>query len=175
MCNLRLMAVSNKFSAVRFFLLLNILSVCSIITYGQGNSGGRPLRATTRENFQFGAFAVGATGGQLQLSPAGVRTATGTVVPLNLGLPVSSLLIEIRADDGTIISVLMNNVQLTGSNGGSMTLSMGNTNPVSPFVFPNIHPPKLDLFIGGNLTVGNTQSVPPGNYFGTLYVTFMVE
>jgi hypothetical protein len=166
-----------------YILFASMMMLHSVVALAQGNGNGngngggpgRPFQARTKQDFQFGAFAVGPVGGQLRLSPAGVRTATGTVVPLNLGLTISPLLIEIRANAGTIISVLMSNVQLTRPGGGSMTLSMGNTNPSSPFVFPNVNPPKLDLYIGGILTVGNTQSVPPGNYSGTLNVTFMLE
>ncbi len=168
---------SKPYILAGFFLL-----IFSMAANGQGNGngnpnpgGGRPFQARTKQDFQFGAFAVGSAGGQLQLSPAGVRTGTGTVVPLNLGLAVTPLLLELRGNQGTIVHVLMNNAQLTRVGGGSMTLSMGSTNPASPFVFPSVNPPKLDLYIGGNLTVGNAQSVPPGNYSGTLNVTFMLE
>ncbi len=180
-CNLRAMVTGENHFWIKLIAVLIAVGTLPLTSVAQGNgngngNGGRPFQARTLQNFQFGAFAVGTAGGQLRLSPSGVRTATGTVVPLNLGLPVSPLLLEIRANSGTIISVLMNNVQLTRiGGGGSMTLSMGNTNPASPFVFPNVNPPKLNLYIGGNLTVGNTQSVPPGNYSGTLNVTFMLE
>lgn len=148
----------------------------SLPVFSSAQGGNRPFQVRTLQNFQFGAFAPGPVGGQLRLNSSGVRTATGTVVPLNLGMPISALHLEIRSNAGTIISVLMSNVQLThAGGGGSMILSMGDTNPPSPFVFPNENPNKMDLYIGGNLTVGNAQSLLPGNYSGTLNVTFMLE
>lgn len=136
-----------------------------------GDPGG--LYVYTVQNISFGAFAHGNSGGTISISNTGTRTATGDVVPLNLGVSYFNAIFEIEAPPGAIISILNGpDATLTGSNGGSMTLSIGGSSPVSPFVNSLAPPSRTQINIGGTLTVGGSGSAPPGNYTGTIYITF---
>ena len=62
------------------------------------------------------------------------------------------------ANPGTVISILNGpNVILPGSNGGSITLSIGTSDPVSPFVTTAIPPLPTYLNVGGTITIGNSM------------------
>ena len=124
----------------------------------------------------FGAFFHGAMGGSVIVYPDGSRSVTGDVVQANLGMPFSPAIFEIDADQGTTISILNGpDATLTGSNGGSMRLKIGNASTGSLFVTHAIPPDRTQVRIGGTLTVGNRLANPPGVYSGTFSVTFIQE
>jgi len=135
----------------------------------------RPIEVTvTAQQLTFGAFTHGAVGGTVTVSPEGVRTSTGDVILLDLSFAFFPTIYEVVANDGTLISILNGpDAILTGSNGGSILLSIGSSDPASPFVatppFPNL------VSIGGTITIGNSAANPPGNYGGTYDVTFVQE
>lgn len=155
-------------------MLLMATSVCWAQTPTDtlpGDPGG--LYVYTLQNMSFGAFAHGNSGGTITISNTGTRTATGDVVPLNLGVTYNNAIFEIEAPPGAIISILNGpDATLTGSNGGSMTLNIGSSSPVSPFANSLAPPSRTQINIGGTLTVGGSGSAPPGTYTGTIYITF---
>ncbi|MEA1886566.1 MAG: DUF4402 domain-containing protein [Bacteroidota bacterium] len=135
----------------------------------------RPINITvTAQQLTFGAFTHGAIGGTVTVSPTGIRSSTGDVILLGLGYPFYPTEYEVVANPGTVISILNGpGAVLAGSNGGSITLTVGNSDPPSPFVtsppFPNL------VYVGGTITIGNAASNPPGTYSGTYDVTFVQE
>jgi hypothetical protein len=137
----------------------------------------RPITVTvTPQNLSFGAFSHGPAGGTVSIDPDGSRTSTGSIVLLFLGYSFSAAMYEITANPGTVVSILNGpDVSLPGSNGGSMSLHIGNSSPISPFVTTAIPPATTLLYIGGTLTVGNAIANPPGNYSGTFNITFVQE
>ncbi len=137
----------------------------------------RPVRIDpTAQTLAFGAFYQGPSGGTVTITPMGVRSATGSIVLLNLGFPYSAALFEVHAHPGTIISILNGpDVVLAGSSGGSMTLHLGASNPVSPFVATRNFNVAINLYIGGTLTAGPPASNPPGSYSGNFYITLVQE
>lgn len=137
----------------------------------------RPVTiAATAQTLSFGAFYHGSLGGTVNVDPYGTRTASGDVVLLNMGYTFTAAHFTITANPGTPISlILQQNVTLSGSNGGSMTLDIKGTNPVTPFVTSAQYPVPTDLYIGGTITVGNSTSNPPGNYSGSFYITRINE
>jgi hypothetical protein len=136
----------------------------------------RPVTVTVTQNLGFGAFAHGAVGGTVIISSVGVRSATGDVILLGLGYSYSTATYRLVGNPGTLVSILNgSDVSLPGSNGGSMTLHIGSSNPVSPFIITTIPPAFTLLNIGGTLTVGNPAANPPGNYSGTFFITFIQE
>jgi hypothetical protein len=134
----------------------------------------RPIIVTaTAQSLGFGAFYPGAAGGTVTISPLGARSASGDVVLLNLGFTFAPALYEIVGNPGTVITLLNgSDVSLPGSNGGSMTLHIGLSDPLAPFVLSAPYPMPTQLRIGGTLTVGNIGANPPGAYTGTFNVTF---
>ena len=137
----------------------------------------RPIRITaTAQGLSFGAFYHGASGGTVVITPAGARSSTGDVVLLSLGFPFSAALFQVRANRGTVISILNGpDAVLSGIPSGTMTLHIGSSNPSSPFVSNVNYNVPILLYIGGTLTVGNSASNPPGSYTGTFDVTIVRE
>ena len=136
----------------------------------------RPVEVTVSQNLGFGAFSHGVSGGTVIISNSGSRSATGTVIPLNLGFSFNAAVFRLVANRGTLITILNGPpAVLPGSNGGSMTMTLGVTDPASPFVIINNPPAFTIMNIGGTLTVGNAASNPPGNYSGTFDITFIQE
>lgn len=134
------------------------------------------ISVTTVQNLNFGAFSQGSSGGTVIISNSGSRTATGTVVPLNLGKQYFQAIFEVEASVNTIVSILNGpDETLTGSNGGTMSLHIGNSDPGSPFVSTIAPPGRTQVTIGGTLSIGNPASSPPGTYSGTFYITFNNE
>jgi hypothetical protein len=136
----------------------------------------RPVEVTVSQNLGFGAFSHGASGGTVIISSSGSRSATGTVIPLNLGFSFNAAVFRLVGNQGTLITILNGSpAVLPGSNGGSMTMTLGISDPASPFVI-TANPPAFTIMnIGGTLTVGNSASNPPGNYSGTFDITFIQE
>lgn len=135
----------------------------------------RPIEVTvTSQQLTFGAFTHGATGGTVTVSPGGLRSSTGDVILLDLGFAFYPTVYEVVANDGTLISILNGpDAILAGSNGGSILLTIGSSDPASPFVasppFPNL------VSIGGTITIGNSAANPPGTYSGTYDITIVQE
>jgi hypothetical protein len=112
----------------------------------------------------------------VSISANGSRSVTGSIVPLNLGVNYCQAIFEIEAPEGTVISIMNGgNVTLNGSNGGSMILQIGNSDPASPFAITVPPPGKTRINVGGTLTIGNSAQNPPGNYSGTFSITFNNE
>jgi hypothetical protein len=131
---------------------------------------------TSVQNLGFGAFSQGSIGGTVVISANGSRSVTGSIVPLNLGVNYYQAIFEIEAPEGTIVSIMNGgNVTLTGSNGGSMMLQIGNSDPSSPFAITVPPPGKTRVNFGGTLTIGSLFQNPPGSYSGTFSITFNNE
>ena len=136
----------------------------------------RPVDVTVVQNLGFGAFAQGAAGGTVTVNSAGLRSSSGDIILLNLGYLFTAASYRLVGNAGTVISILNGpDVTLPGSNGGSMTLHIGASDPASPFVLTTVPPAFTIMNVGGTLTVGNPGSNPPGNYSGTFDVTLIQE
>ncbi|MCJ7449162.1 MAG: DUF4402 domain-containing protein [Bacteroidales bacterium] len=165
----------------RMRLILKVLPVIFLfITPGQLNAQEdppRPVQITvTAQILSFGAFYHGAVGGTVIIDPDDSRSATGDIVLLGMGYSFSSALYEILANPGTIISVLNgDDATLTGDNGGTLTLQIGDSDPLSPFVTTVPYGVITYLNVGGTLLVGNSGANPPGNYTGTFDITLVQE
>jgi hypothetical protein len=131
----------------------------------------------TIQNLSFGAFAQGPNGGTITISNNGIASTSGTVQSVNLGgnyLPAQAIF-EVEAPPGTIISISNGpDATLKGSNGGTMSLRPGISDPATPFSVTNPGG-RTQIQLGGTLTIGNPASNPPGTYTGTFYITFNNE
>jgi hypothetical protein len=137
----------------------------------------RPVEVTsTGQSLSFGAFCHGSSGGTVTVNSGGSRSASGDVILLNMGFSFSTALFHLVANAGTVISILNGpDILLNGSNGGTMTLHIGNSNPLSPFVIATDPPDYSILNVGGTLSVSNSVSNPTGNYSGTFEIIFVQE
>jgi len=157
--------------------LKKLVLICLVLFFFNGlPAASQSLRVITLQNLSFGAFSQGSNGGSITVSATGSRTATGTVIPLNLGMPYFQAIFEVQDSTGNVVSILNGpDATLTGSNGGTMSLHLGNSDPASPFISAIDPPGTTQIRIGGTLTVGNADITPAGNYSGTFYITFNNE
>ena len=161
--------------------MVTVFTVLSLFCYAQMPTDSLPgdpanLSVYTIQQISFGAFSHGSTGGTLSIANDGTRTSTGDVIALNLGISYYNAIFEIESPSGTIISILNGpDATLTGSNGGSMLLRIGSSNPASPFNNIVGPPGRTQINIGGTLTIGGGATAPPGAYTGTIYITFNQE
>ncbi len=138
----------------------------------------RPIAVYTDplQGLVFGTLFRGTTGGTATIHPDGSRTVSGEVYEGWPGLPVSPALFELEATKGTLIHIQNGPpVILNGSNGGSITLSIGTTNPETPFITQADFPDRNTIAIGGTLSIGPPLESISGNYFGYFVVTFIQE
>ena len=159
------------------FFSVVVLSIAYTLNVNGQELPPRPMTVTVHlaQNLSFGAFYQGSSGGSVIISPQGSRSKTGDVVLLNMG-PFSAVLFDVVANPGTLVTISNgSNATLTGSNGGSMTLVIGSSDPVSPFVVTTTPPTATQVSIGGTLIVGNPAANKPGIYSGTFNVTFVQQ
>lgn len=167
--------VANSLLRV-FFITLFVTGVIQTVLAQEQPPRPVVLTVNNSQYLNFGAFYQGSMGGSVTVSPQGFRSASGDVILLGMGYPFSSGLFDVEANPGTIVSVLKcADVMLTGSNGGTMVLQLGDTDPPSPFIVTAPPPIKTQLRIGGTLIVGSPIANPPGNYSGTFYITVNQE
>ena len=132
-----------------------------------------PIKLYTIQSMNFGAFYQGFSGGTIIIYANGSRSSTGDVHPVSLGFSFYPAIFEVDAIAGTIITITNGpDVTLSGSNGGSMTLHLGDASPVSPFITSAAPSGRNQVRIGGILTVGNPGANPVGAYNGTFTVIF---
>jgi hypothetical protein len=165
--------ISDRFLFIAAVLVINIVLSKNVLAQ---NPSSYPLEANVVQNMAFGAFTQGATGGTVTINTDGTRVATGDVILMNFGFNFNAATINISGSPGTSVSILLGTaVTIPGSNGGSMTLQIDNTDPVSPIILKGKPPASVTVYIGGTLTVGNSTTSPPGSYSGTFDITFIDE
>lgn len=136
----------------------------------------RPMSVNLQQGLSFGAFFESLTGGTVTISPTGIRSTTGSIVLFYQGYQYFPCIIQIQGNPGTVVHLLYGpDAILTGSNGGSMTLQIGNSLPPDPIIILAAPPGGTDVYIGGTLIVGSPLANPVGNYYGTFLVMFIQE
>jgi hypothetical protein len=172
--------VNNRQRAIRSLLVI-LLPFVSTLCFAQNPTDSLPgdpaaISVYTIQNLSFSSFSHGNVGGSVIISSGGARSVTGDIVALNIGSPYYQAIFDLDAPQGSIISILNGpDAILTGSNGGSMSLRIGNSYPASPFSTTVKQPQRTEVSVGGTLNVGNLSSSPPGSYTGNIYITFNLE
>ena len=174
--------IINKKQWIIKTLLPIVLGLISISSFAQIDPSDTipddpgHITVYTVQHMSFGAFSAGTTGGSVVISNIGARSVTGDVVALNMGIPYFHSIFDIDAPRGAIVSLLNGaDATLTGSNGGTMSMHIGDSDPSSPFVLTVSQPARTQITVGGTLTVGNAVANPPGTYSGTFHITFNLE
>jgi hypothetical protein len=130
----------------------------------------------TVQDLKFGAFYQSNSGGTITIANDGTRSTTGSVVQVGLGILFCQAIFDLESPAGTVISIMNGPaVTLTSSNGGTMSLNLGISNPTSPFNNLTEPPGRTAIHIGGTLTVGSPAVSKPGSYTGTFFITFNQE
>ncbi|MDF1560239.1 MAG: DUF4402 domain-containing protein [Bacteroidales bacterium] len=138
----------------------------------------RPVIVNVNESqpLAFGAFAPGLTGGTVTVGPDYSRSSTGDLVLLGMGYLYSPVMYYVRANTGTVVSILSTPpVTLTGSNGGTMMMQPWSSLPASPFVITVPWTEWTTVLVGGILMVNDIASNPPGDYTGSFSIIFIQE
>lgn len=157
-----------------------MIGVCVIIGVPSAKGQERPprpitVKVSTAQHLQFGSFIQAGDYGTVTVDYNGSRTASGSVILPNISraaFPTAALFI-VDAEPGTLITILNGtDATLTGSNGGTLTLKIGDSSTRSPFITKTQY---TDVFIGGTLIVGPLSANPAGAYSGTFQVTFIQE
>lgn len=150
------------------------LIVLSSSLYGQ-EPPPRPLEVqTTAQELSFGSFTLSSPGSVI-IYADGSRDFTGGVVLLSL-LPVhSTTRLELIANPGTIVSILVWPSSTLSNGINTMSFQINTTSPLLPHVIVTEPPASTSLYLGGTLTVGSLLSNPAGNYSGTFNITFFQE
>jgi hypothetical protein len=150
---------------LRTTLLFLLPAVCPGLLNAQVNPP-RPigLVASSLQSLNFGIFSItGSSGGTVTVSNTGIRSSTGDI--FLTGSTHTYGIFTIDVVTGTSL-YLMNGptATLTGSNGGQMTMNLGETYPGFPYTTIS----SSTVFqIGATLIVGPMNDNPPGDYYGT--------
>ena len=171
----------NKCLNIRIYLFAFFMSAFCAMGYSQTPTDSFPkdpggISVYTIQNLNFGAFSRGNNGGTIALSPSGARTATGDLILLSLGIQFFYAIFDVESPPGNIISILNGPPAiLNGTNGGTITLNIGSSDPTSPFINFATPPNRTQINVGGTLVVGSLAAAPPGSYSGVFYLTFNQE
>jgi len=135
------------------------------------------VEVNTAQFLNFGAFTTGISGGTVIVDWNGTRTATGDVILLSMGQPVSPALFDVTANPGTIIQIQpQSSINLSGSNGGNITLNIDSFSTGQTFITTASPPFAANpVYVGGTLTVGNSSASPSGQYNGFFTLTFIQQ
>jgi len=127
-------------------------------------------------DFNFGAFYQGKSGGTVDISTAGIRTASGDIILMNSGGLLSQAVFEIDAPKNTYISLTMAaEASLSNGNGSTMILRLGPVDPETAFYTTAEPPERTIIQVAGTLIVGSPAVNPPGNYQGSFIINLNYE
>ena len=169
------------------FLLPFCLIVCSIIIYIPVNAQEQPpkpievaltgIKVEKAQDLSFGTFILAGNSGTVTVKSSGAREAFPTTfLPAALSSIVSPspAMFVVTALPGTLITIQGSNNTLICP-GGTVKLTMFDSDPISPFVVPSPNTPggkytEVVVRIGGTLTI--SPSTTAGVYGGPFMVTF---
>lgn len=170
----KFMIISNRLTGVIALFIL-----CAFFyTASAQEPPPRPVIVTFNNSqpLAFGAFSPGASGGTVTITPDGNRSVSVGIVPLTMGFAYTPAMFYVRANQGTVLSLLVSPpVTLTGSGGGTLSLQVAGSLPASPFVTTLPWPQQTTVLVGGTLTIGAPAANPPGNYTGSFSITLIRE
>ncbi len=133
----------------------------------------KPISVTvsTLQHLNFGTIIPsGSSGGSVTVDNNGIRSSLGQIILPPVGTFCSPALFEVTALRGTLITIVTSPATLTGSAGGTLSLTPGTPSTGTPFVARGT---TTDVYIGGTLAIGSLIANPAGYYSGTFTVTFI--
>ena len=171
-------------------LLPFCLIVCSIIIYIPVNAQEQPpkpievalkgIKVEKVQDLSFGTFILAQNIGTVTVESTGVRVASpSSFLPAALSslISPSPAIFYVTALPGTLITIQgSNNTLNTIIPGGSVALTMFDSDPISPFVVPSSPGAKyteVAVKIGGTLTI--SVATTAGVYSGPFSITFIQQ
>ena len=168
-------------SNIRRFITSLSICICMLCIYlplnAQPQRPPRPMKIIKYQDMNFGSVIQGNSGGTVIISTSGIRSTTGSVILPSLGSPGNEAIFEVKADPGTLITIVFGSTTLSpnGSPSTTMNLVLGPSFPSSPFI-NTLQPSGVTLVhLGGTLTVPSAGSIPAGDYIGSITVTFVQQ
>lgn len=173
----------NRSLGIRLVKLISLLAFVIILSdinaFAQPVLPPRTITVNSTQALNFGSFCLvnnGSSGGTVTVDWQGNRTATGQVMLLNSGQSPQAAVFEINLCQGRLVTLTYPSATaLTGSNGGSVTLSIG---PSEKGVSGSVFQVNTDcsfitqVRVGGTLTIGSNTANPGGDYSGNFSITF---
>ncbi len=125
------------------------------------------------QHLSFGTFIQNGVSGTVTVTPQGSRMASGSIILPTFFSVVTPSLFEVASKPGTLITISNGpDTQLSGSNGGFLTLHVGEASTGATFITSTNN---TQVFIGGTLLVNSVLANPPGEYSGIFQVTFIQQ
>ena len=136
----------------------------------------RPLVInTTAQELSFGTFSLTGGGGTVTVSANGSRGSGGTVILLSISPFHSTTRLELIANPGTLVSLLIWPSSTISDGTHTMSFTIDSSQPVLPLVITTEPPAATILDLGATLTVGSLLSNPAGYYTGSYNITLFQE
>ena len=131
------------------------------------------LTANETAALNFGRFSPETNGGEIRLTPEGVRVSTGTIT-LNTGSYNQAKFYLTGHYEATVtIALPTTSTILTNSeNGKTMEVTGWESNPTAGLGTGVLNNGLLTVDVGATLKVGNLNENPVGMYTGTYAITF---
>ena len=131
------------------------------------------LTATETSQLSFGKFSPQTNGGEIHLSPQGVRSVSGNVILSGGGHSAGGFIIT-GEDQATFSITLPAGQSVLTNNGGTKTMIVTNWESIPA---PGIGAGVLsggtqEVKVGATLLVGSMNDNPVGIYTGTYIITF---
>lgn len=131
------------------------------------------LTANENSQMSFGKFSPGTNGGEIHLSPQGVRTVSGNVVLSGGGQSAGSFIIT-GEDQATYSINLPSGQSLLTNTANNKTMAVVNWESLPP---PGIGVGVLingsqEVKVGATLMIGSMNDNPVGIYTGSYVITF---
>lgn len=161
--------------SINYLIFGIIFSVFSISAKAQENPPiPVQVQVNTSQFLNFGAFTVGTGVGTVTVNSDGIRSNNGDTFLLNMGTTPSAALFDLTANPGTIIQIQPQpSINLTGTNGGSITLNINSFSTGQTFITTASPPLPNPVYVGGTLSLEGSSANPPGKYNGTFTLTFI--
>jgi hypothetical protein len=131
------------------------------------------LTATESATMNFGKFSPEGSGGEIRLTPNGVRTATGTVALS--GGTYNPAIFNLSGQNNSSVTITLPTAPayLTNSeNGKTMEVGGWESYPAAGLGAGVLIDGVLNLNVGATLKVGTRSDNPVGIYSGTYSITF---
>lgn len=133
-------------------------------------------RVLAEQSAEFGAFVVAEGGGTVTVSHEGSRMFSGNIIPVDRLEQWAPLIFGIEAPLGAVVHIQNGpDVQIRGSNGGEMTVSLGESSHGKSFVSTVSPPEKTYVSISTTLSAGTGSEPFPGQYTGSVFIITFIE